>query len=327
MRFGRAWLLMFISLAESGCGLGVSQLPEVWDRADSLATAHMELQIKTAIFCELRAGAIEARRLNWGQRYTYRNRNVTSAADIPLPDTWGAQVTLTLTADEKGSLTPSVLFKDPIAPARSFGTSVAQSFTLGLGGTLSSEGIRYDKYTFYYTAHDLIENAGPDDICHVRPAILGAPSTSSPFVDGRYLGIREWLPQAVAVTDFQRSSRASATGEGAPLGSSGSFTSDAITYDNKFVIVSEGSFTPTWNLLRIGTGTTPLLDLNRTRNHEILITIGPGTATTTVDKKTGKAKLVNTGPSSAAINAHLASEIGSAVANAIGPAATVMPRF
>ena len=130
------------------------------------------------------------------------------------------------------------------------------------------------------------------------------------------------------MTIFQRSSRASETGEGPALGSSGSFTSDAITYDNKFIIVSEGSITPTWNLIRVGTGTTPLLNLNRTRTHELLITIGPGTATKTVDKKTGKRKLVNTGPSSAAINAHLASEIGSAVANAIGqPATGLLPRF
>jgi hypothetical protein len=245
--------------------------------------------------------------------------NVTSAADQPLPDTWGAQVTLTLTADEKGSLTPSVLLKKPIAPAPSFGQNVAQSFTLGLAGTLSSEGVRYDKYNFYYTAKDLIEDAGPDDICHVRPTILGPDSTSSPFVDGANLGIREWLPGAIAVADFQRSSRAAANGEGAALGTSGSFSSDSITYDNKFVIVSEGNAAPTWSLLRVGTGTAALVDLNRTRTHELLVTIGPGTTTVAVNKKTGKKTLINTGPSSAAVNAHFASEIGSAVAAAVGP--------
>lgn len=320
MRFGQACVVLLVTaLTESACGLGVSQLPEVWDRADTFATAHMELQIKTAIFCELRAAAIEARRLNSGQQYTYRSKDVTSAADEPLPDTWGAQVTLTLTADEKGSLTPSVLLKDPIAPKASFGQNVAQSFTLGLAGTLSSEGVRYDKYNFYYTAKDLIEDAGPDDVCHVRPTILGPVSTSSPFVDGRNLGIREWLPGAIAVTDFQRSSRAAANGEGPALGTSGSFSSDSITYDNKFVIVSDASVAPTWSLLRVGTGTTALVDLNRTRTHELLITIGPGTTTVAVNKKTGKKTLVNTGPSSAAVNSHFASEIGSAVAAAIGP--------
>jgi hypothetical protein len=320
MRFRLAALLAVLGLAEAGCGLGVSQLPEVWDRSGPFATAQMELQIKNAIFCELRAGAILARTLNSGQQYTYQNQNVTTAADLPLPDTWGAQVTLTLTADEKGSSGPSVMFKNPIAPASLFGQNVSQSFSLGLGASLSSENVRYDKYSFYYSVKDLVEDIGPSDTCHVRPAFLGPPSSSSPFVKGVGLGIRDWLPGAVAVDDFQRSSRAAANGEGDPLGGSG-FTPDSMTYDNKFVIISDGNITPTWNLVKFGTGTTPLLDLTRTRTHELLITVGPGQTATGKDKKTGKLISLNIGgPSSAAASSHLASEIGSAVAAAIGPA-------
>jgi hypothetical protein len=308
-----------VAIFLGGCGLGVSQLPEVWDRTDPYATAHMEVQIKRAIFCELRRGALETRRLNSGQ-YSYGNTNVTSAADLPLPDSWGVQVTLTLTVDEKSNLTPSVSWKNPIAPVSIFSQNVSQSYTTTVGGQLSSENIRYDKYNFYYTARDLIDGAGPGDICGSPPtAILGRPSLSSPFVNASDLGISDWLPGAVFVTDFQRSSRAAATGEGAPLGSSGSFASDSITYDNKFVIISDVNAAPTWNLVRLGTGTSALLDLNRTRTHELLITIGPGSSTLQVDAKTGKKVLVNAGPSSAAVNSHLASEIGSAVASAIRP--------
>ena len=303
----------------AGCGLGVAQIPEFWDSADPFATAHLELQIKRAIFCELRKGALEARRLNSNQ-YTYRNVNVTSANDLPLPDSWGAQVTLTLTVDEKSTLTPNVSLKNPIAPVAVFGQNVAQSFATTFGGAASSENVRYDKYSYYYTASDLIKHAGPADICGVPPTnLLGPPSSSSPFVSASNLGISEWLPSAIAVTDFQRSSRATANGEGAPLGSSGSFASDSITYDNKFVIVTDANMAPTWNLIRVGTGTSPLLDANRTRTHELLITVGPGSTTTQTDPKTGKKRLVSVGPSSAAINSHLASEIGSAVATAIRP--------
>jgi hypothetical protein len=279
----------------------------------------MEMQIKSAIFCELRKGALEARQLNRGQQYYFGKANVTSPADIPFADNWGAQVTLTLTADEKTNLTPNATLKTPIAPTPVFGQNVAQSFTLGLGATLSSQAVRYDKFNFYYTARDLIDYAGPNDICGSPPtALLGPRSTSSPFVDGTQLGIREWLPGAVAVSDFQRSSRSALNGEGPPVANSASFSADSATYDNKFVIISEGSVAPTWNLVRVGTASTPLLDLNRTRTHELLITIGAGTGTQVTDKKTGKSVVVNSGPSAAAVNAHLASEIGSAVSTAIG---------
>jgi len=279
----------------------------------------MELQIKAAIFCELRKGAIKARALNGGQQYYYKNNSVTSPNDLPFPDSWGAQVTLTLTADEKTGLTPNVSLKNPIAPAPVFGQNVSQSFTMGLGGTFSSQDVRYDKFSFYYTAHDLVADASANDICGLPPtALLGPKSTSSPFVDGTNLGIQEWLPGAVAVSDFQRSSRAAETGEGPALGTSGSFSADSATYDNKFVIVSDGNVTPTWNLVRVGTGSTPLFDLNRTRTHELLITVGPGTTVQSFDKKTGKTVRVNSGPSSAALNDHLASEIGSAVSAAVG---------
>jgi hypothetical protein len=314
----RALLAAPIAVAESGCGLSVAQLPELWDQSVPYATERMEMQIKTAIFCELRKGAILARTNNKSEYY-YDKENVTSPNDLPFADNWGVQVTLILTADEKSSLTPNVSLKSPIHPAVVFGQSVARSFTMGLGGTLSSEDVRYDKFNFYYTAGDLINGAGSGDICGTPPtALLGPKSTSSPFIDGINLGIKEWLPGAVTVSDFQRSSRASKNGEGPALGTSGSFVSDSATYDNKFVIVSSGNVTPTWNLVRVATGSSTFLDMNRTRTHELLITIGPGTTKEVTDKKTRKTVRVNTGPSSAALNSHLASEIGSAVSAAIG---------
>jgi hypothetical protein len=298
---------------QSGCGLSVSQLPEVWDRTGPYATAEMEMQIKRAIFCELRDAAIAARGSN-KSRYFYRDVEVTSAADVPFADSWGAQVTLTLTADEKTALTPNVTFKNALAPSN----GVAQNFNLGVAGTLSSQNVRYDKYNFFYTAYDLISHAGEGDICHSPPAkLLGPASSSSPFVDASQLGIREWLPGAVAVSDFQRSSRASLTGEGPALGSGGSFTSDSATYDNKFVIVSDGSIAPTWTLVKIATGSSSLLDLNRTRTHELLITISPGAITIAKDKTTKKLTVRTVGPSPTAINSHFASQIGSAVSAAL----------
>ena len=61
MHLTRISLIASIALAEGGCGLGVSQLPEVWDRTDSAATARMEKEVKKAIFCELRDGILRVK--------------------------------------------------------------------------------------------------------------------------------------------------------------------------------------------------------------------------------------------------------------------------
>lgn len=304
-----------LCLTLAGCGTGVSQLTEAWDR-DPNATQAMEKQIKRAIFCQLRTAAKLAASVDTTKNY-YGGKNVTGPAD-EFGDTWGIQTTITLTADEKTAFTPNISFKDPLEPVKSFGQNVSQSFSAGFSGALSSQNVRYDKYSFYYTVHDLINDKGEEDICVHPPGNLGPPSTSSPFVDASNLGIGEWLPAAVSVSMFQRSSRIAPNGEGPALGTSGTFSPDSATYDNKFVIISDGNATPTWNLLRVGTSGTSLIDFNRTRTHELLITIAQSQTALVEDPKTHKKRLVSTGtPSQAAVDSHFASEIGSAISAAI----------
>src|SRR5262245_16096209 len=173
MTKARSTFVVMTFFGLTGCGLSVSQLPEVWDQTGPYATAQMEMQIKRAIFCELREAAIAARTSNKSQ-YSYKNVDVTSAADLPFGDSWGAQVTLTLTADEKTALTPNVIFKNALLPSN----GVAQSFNLGVAGTLSSQNVRYDKYNFFYSAYDLATHAGEGDICHTPPKkLLGPPNS------------------------------------------------------------------------------------------------------------------------------------------------------
>jgi hypothetical protein len=335
MRAQGVWVAAFAATL-SGCGLGPAPLPEVWDRiADPDATFHMEKLIKNAIWCELKKGVAESRGLDWSKRY-YDGKQVSGNEDAAIPDSWGVLAQLTIQADEKSSFTPGVSFKTPIhnAPVNfsgetigasalvstvSYGPlSLGQSYSLGLGGQLSSENTHYHKYNFYYSAKDL----GQPEIGSTCNQDIGANSASSPFVDGSNLAIREWLTSAVRVIDFHRSSRTAADGEGPPEAVQGT-ASDSSQYDNKFLIITEGSISPSWNLVRIGTPSTPLFDANRTRTHELLLTLAPGAESfkivkTTKGKKTTTATvLVNSGPSRAAIDAHNAALIGSAVANAL----------
>jgi hypothetical protein len=311
----RAISVVAIALAESGCGLSIPQIPEVWDlAADTDATQHMEKQIKQAIYCEVRDGAIAAR-AKYKISNDYQGHDVSTASDQPVPDSWGVQLTLTFTVDESSKLNPGASliwpYKKPLT---------SDTFTAGVGGQLSSDATRTDKYDSFYTLSDLTHVYSTSDVCHDPPkGILGPHSHSSPFVILSDLGIKEWLPEASIVSAYLRSSRQKPNGEGPPLG--GSFASDSFSYDVKFVIVSDANATPTWKLVRVATPSSPaLIDTSRTRTHELLITIGPGTTTPIKDKHGNVIAHATIGPSLSASNSHLAQEIGNAVATALRPA-------
>lgn len=296
-----------MALGLSGCGLSYSQIPEVWDQATNPnATVDMERQIKNAIWCELKRGTADARGLPRPARFV-NGKQVSNAEDEYMPDSWGVLIQLTLQADEKSSLAPGATLKYP-----------AQSFSLGLGGGASSQNVHYHKYNYYYSVRDL---AQPTIGSTCDPNFdLGPKTTSSPFVNASNLGIREWLKAAVQVIDFHRSSRAALDGEGVPLGAPGT-QSDSSQYDNKFVVITDASIAATWNLVRVSTPSTPLLDVSRSRTHELLMTLAPGTTSFQTAKDSRGRTVVRTvhAPSPAAIEAHNAALIGSAVANAIRP--------
>lgn len=308
----------------SGCGIGTTALPEIWDRAsDPSALLHMELQIKHAVYCQLRYGVLDARGLRQEQRIEKNQgqvRDITTVEDIYLPDSWGVLVQLSLEAEERSAVTPSVALKEPIdGAATGFRVGppfISQSYQLGVGGSLSSQNKRYDKYNFYYAVRDLSLELAKGSVCLSPPKLLGdSPTRSSPLVNGDALGIREWLLAATQVISYRRSSRASLSGTGEPLGAkTGQYQSDAATYSNKFTVVSSANLGPSWNLIKIGTPTTPLLDLSRTRVHELIMTIGPGALP--VSKRPFRGEVAQ-GPSQGVINAQLAAQIGSAVAAAI----------
>jgi hypothetical protein len=58
---------------------------------------------------------------------------------------------------------------------------------------------------------------------------------------------------------------------------------DVFSYDMKFAVVTNASINPVWKLVNLtaGTGSLPLLNLGRTRTHELVLTFGPGTNTPT----------------------------------------------
>jgi hypothetical protein len=209
-------------------------------------------------------------------------------------DDWGIQTTLALTLDEKGSINPVVNWLPP-SPANAI-------FNLAGAGTLSSAANRIDKLNSYNSVKQFLKNQ-----CVNRPD--GAWMLSSD------LKLKEWIIYAIMAGN---------TGETSiPTDTKGPLKSNVISHQIKFIVSSSGSLTPGWKLSRVSINQSgAFLAASRDRTHDLTITLGPMDIVPVdfVRRQNGRTETVATvvsRPSSQAAESHLASEIGSAVANSL----------
>jgi hypothetical protein len=203
---------------------------------------------------------------------------------------WGVQTTLTLTLDEKGSLNPVVNWLPP-SPANAI-------FNLAGAASLSSEGMRIDKINSYNTVQDFLHFQ-----CVERPNGLWLLSSD--------LKLREWIIYVIS---------AAASGEiTLPKSGSGPFKTNVLSHEVKFIVSSSGSLTPGLKLTRVSINQSgTFLTASRDRTHDLTITLGPKEDVPSVQILNGRAvRVVTRGPSRQAADAHLASQIGSAVSDGI----------
>ncbi|MDB5609172.1 MAG: hypothetical protein JWP25_6072 [Bradyrhizobium sp.] len=241
----------------TGCGTQVPQVGEVWE--DVSITSDMEFSIKLNIFCE----TIEAIR--------YANKNVTlENGNLALPNSFGVQMQIGLTVDETGALNPGVTYTDPLKNAIVNGATAAQSFSLAAGGTLSSQATRTDTTYSYYNIGRITAPGANVAICSDK-WVGPIRKRIGPFYKSD-LGIEDYLMQVLPGMDVFPSSVPAKGGAGK------SAKLDVFSYEIKFVVVSNGNLTPSWKLVNISanSGNLPLLNLGRTRTHDLILTFGPG---------------------------------------------------
>ena len=271
---------LFSLCVVSGCGTTVPQIQEIVDSPSSdlptvSAGGALEFHIKEKVYCEI-ADAIR--------------QNTTL-----LPNNFGVQLTLDLQVDETGALNPGVSFITPMhtGVTNFVGfpfVSSPQSYSLGLGGTLSSQATREDKFANYWDVEKLKRNL-------VGDTCPKTPEHGSSFLLESDLGINQWLHDHLIPEILYPSSQLDKNEDPA-------FKQDILSYHVKFIVISSGSVTPTWKLVRIATnnGAIPLASANRTRTHDLLITFGP---------------TCKPGMTCVAANSHLAQDVGLAVSNSI----------
>ena len=276
----------------------VPQIGEIWDDQTGATAVVLEKKIKEKIYCELNEAVSTlnndpAKVIEASYSDPKNPSKIITKKIKPVPEGWGATLTITLTVEEMSGLNPSLSLNTPLAPHNTnFPGGVVvpgpQSFSLLLGGTLSSDATRYDKYTFFYKIKDLETYNGacasPESPGNVEPKDFQG---SSLLLESD-LGMEPWLQKTADIRSG--------------IGVSAKSSQEVLTYDVKFDIVSSGSVNPAWKLTPVSTatGSLPLFSTKRERTHEMLLTLGPLSDT-------------KSGPSTLSANDALAAQIGSAV--------------
>lgn len=280
MRGKIAPFLVVISL--SGCGTYVPNIQEF--PGDTVDGQLFVQKIVQNINCEITEAV----------RYVIEQDRRLPRRTAPWFEDWGIQTTLTLTLDEKGSVSPVFNWLPP-SPAGAI-------FNLAGAGTVSSAASRIDKLNSYNSVKQFLDNQ-----CVQRP--------DGPWMLSSDLKLREWLVYVILAAN---------TGEiSIPVNTKGPLKSNVISHQIKFVVTSSGSLTPGWKLSRVSINQSgAFLAGSRDRTHDLTITLGPMESVPVdfVRRRNGKAEPTVAAvprPSSQAAEAHLASEIGTAVANSL----------
>ena len=287
-------------------------IKEVWDADMPPAqangqtipgTAQIEFEIKKRVYCELE-DAVKYVNANFPVSAGPSPDKLKPFARYPLPPEWITQISLSLQVDESSSLGPGLTLNTVLPNSvRVFGpgssVSSSQSSSVGLGGTLSSTATRIDKFDPSWSIAYLMQPDTKNSVCLDEndpfKRLGWQPDSSSPFILESDLGIKKWLVGAVITDVLLNSQTGSGGSQKASSSSSGGGTKpDTISYEIKFIIVSNGNVTPTWKLVKFSANTTgTLFAAGRTRTHDLIITIGPNDSNT--------------------LNSHLAAQIGQAV--------------
>jgi tetratricopeptide (TPR) repeat protein len=268
------------------------------ERARVPGLAQIEFEVKKRILCEIEAAVKYVNRFPISEGLA--PDKLKQVAKYPIPLDWIAAVSLSFELDEFSGVNLDDALNTPLpsaVKALGHGTSSSvgtpQSRILGFGGPLSSTAARIDKFDPTYPISHFMASQGPNSVCRpendpLTRAGLKADSGFSPFMIEGTLGIQDWLFGAILAGIF--------------LNGSGGAPTEPVSYEIKFVLVSNGNITPTWKIVTVPANTSGAVSTGRTRTHDLIITIGPS------DNRT--------------LFSHLASQIGQATgggANATRP--------
>jgi len=229
-----------------GCGTFVPALQEL--SLDSAAEQKLIQAIVTSIHCDISRAVIQF--INQDISTARFNQGRRLGAWI---DNWGAQVTITLTVEEKTIVSPNVVGMPP--------SPITSVFTISGTATGSSDATRTEKVNFFYTVKELYKRG----LCTTgEQPNTGAPS----LLIQNDLKIGDWLFDQLPVAG---------THEATFPGSAGNvFKQNVLSHETKFEVVTSGGVTPAWKLVRATVNQTgSFFSASRDRTSDLVVTFGP----------------------------------------------------
>jgi hypothetical protein len=290
---------LMIALLLSGCGMSVPPMEfgQTSPEDAKIHSAKLVRSIAGHVHCELRRALYDT----------------VYELDADWLWNWSALITLTLTVDEKSSVSPG-LSLSKLLPSGTYrfpnGTSLTspQCLGIGLGAGASADASRVEKIGWYLDFKDLKSEIDQLKGDIAKPCELTGtyPVEGSLLIgEGLYAGVE-------TATSFGLVAQP----KSGPL--------NVIEHHVTFDVNITGNVTPTWKLANVAanSGSGTFISGTRDRKDDLLITMGPaeipppkanGTATAPV-VAAAPAKRV---PGAAAMDSHLAAQIGQAVATAL----------
>jgi len=235
----RSGVPAMVALLLGGCGTHVPEIAEF--PGTQVDSQELVQAIVRSVHCEIRNAITYV--IDQDKSLASRHNGARTA---PWIDNWGLQIQLTLTIDEKASVSPSTVWTPP--------NPVTQLFMLGGGITGSSDATRIDTFNYYYTVKDLyaLGYCSADDNAHALSSFL---------IQGN-LKTREWLSTQIFNVG---------TGEGVITNKT-----NALTHQIQFEVETGGTLNPAWQFIHVTVNQgSPLLSASRKRRHNLLMTFGP----------------------------------------------------
>jgi hypothetical protein len=280
---------IIIGLMLTGCGLRV---PEIQENPWNEVGAELLVQkIVQSIHCEFEklASYIRGKDIEI-QRKVFEKTGFVQPLSTDWLLGWGAQMQISLTVDEKSTLSPSGSW------------SPMKVFFLGLGATASSEATRIETLNYYYLIKDLINAKEASCPSRIEDAAIGSLLIESD------LKLTEWLSAVVlgqGTGEISFPQPPPATAQSVPT------AKNSFTHEVKFEIFTSGNITPMWKLALSTINPTGIFfSTSRDRTHDLLITFGPNVQATVNGQVTN-----SLGPNTPAAGSFLASQIGLAISN------------
>jgi hypothetical protein len=235
-------LTLVVSFGLGGCGLAVPE-KSIFNEDVPNETTHMPPQgsleegIIAKIRCELGYGIL----------------NALTLPNVDWLRSWGTTVTLKLTVDEKGSLSPNATFAQFL--------NKTETFVLGASASGSADATRVENIAFNLSNDVLIEEA--------RAQIDAGNATCRHLQNG--LQVEGNLKIGQFIYDKAYIASTYITNTSHPVGSPYTVLSDDIT----FVLTFGGGMTPTWKLTYVGVNpAAPFVSGSRAQTDEVIISMG-----------------------------------------------------